>query len=56
MKPRIQIYVRDDGALNVHPPEPGPAKCCDGRMVYVFVSRMGVTLCTSCDVKRGGGA
>lgn len=51
--PRLQIFDRDDGGLNVHPPAPGPARCCDGRMVYVFVCRNGISLCTSCDAKRG---
>lgn len=46
------IVVRDDGALMVHAPEPGPANCCDRRMVYVFVNRGGVTLCPTCDARR----
>lgn len=49
---RLQIFDRDDGALNVHPPEPGPANCCDGRIVYVFVCRGGVSRCTRCDAKH----
>lgn len=48
----VMILMRDDGALNVHPPEPGPATCCDGRMVYIFVNRGGVTMCPSCDARR----
>jgi len=43
------IFTRDDGALNIHPHQPGPANCCDGRMVYIFVNRNGVTRCPSCD-------
>jgi hypothetical protein len=46
------IFARDDGALNVHPLEPGPANCCDGRMVYIFVNRGGTTRCPTCDGKR----
>lgn len=52
LRKRTFIFERDDGALNVHPPVPGPAKCCDGRMVYFFINRDGVTRCSSCDAKR----
>lgn len=48
----LMFLMRDDGAMNVHPPEPGPATCCDGRMVYIFVNRGGVTVCSSCDARR----
>lgn len=51
LRNRTFIFDRDDGALNIHPPVPGPANCCDGRMVYFLVNRGGVTRCASCDAK-----
>lgn len=53
LKHHLQVYTRDDGALNVHLHEPVPATCCDGRMAYIFVCRGGGSRCILCDAKRG---
>lgn len=45
VRERPLVVVREDGALQIHAPEAGPANCCDRRMLHTFINRNGTTLC-----------